>query len=202
VLQRRAADWLWHTRVLHAMYREPCRRFDTIEDYQAGSWPHPRRVIVKSEITAAGGPNQRFVVTNLDGDGRALYEDLYVQRGRVPERPIRELKCGLSADRLSSTRFFANALRLMCHVLAYAIVVLFREASASVPEVATQEVPTLRARLWKAGAIVCASVRRIHIDFAKHWPGRALFDRVCEAVRTFLASLTTAALPTRSDLLK
>ena len=202
VLERRAADWLWHVRVLHALYREPCRRFDTIEDYQAGSWPHPRRVIAKSEITATGGPNRRFIVTNLDGDPRALYEDLYVQRGRVPERPIRELKCGLSADRLSSTRFFANALRFMCHVLAYAIVVLFRDAAAAVPEVATQEVPTLRARLWKAGAIVSASVRRISIEFAKHWPGRALFDRVCEAVRKFLTSLTSPPLPACGGLLK
>jgi len=57
----------------------------------------------------------------------------------------------LQADRLSACGFGANSGRLLLQVVAYAIVVLFREANAAVPEVATAQVSTLRQRLWKGG---------------------------------------------------
>jgi hypothetical protein len=69
----------------------------------------------------------------------------YAQRGDVPERSIGELKNGLVIDRLSSHRFLANAFTVQYHLLAYALIVLFREASAEVPEVATCcQLPTIR----------------------------------------------------------
>ena len=114
-----------------------------IDDYQASGWPHPRRIIAKVEAMPQG-TNRRFVVTNLDGSPAEIYHGFYVKRGNVPERPIGPLKNGLGADRLSSPRFLANAWKLQCHVLAYAIYVLFQEANASVPEVAGKEVATLR----------------------------------------------------------
>jgi hypothetical protein len=49
-------------------------------------------------------------------------------------------------------------------------VVLFREAVAAVPEVATARVSTLRQRLWKIGARVVAGVRRIWFHLAETWP--------------------------------
>jgi len=132
-----------------------------LEDYQAGSWSRPRKIVAKVEINEQG-INRRFVVTNLSGDPRGIYDGFYVARGHVPEGPIGELKHGLALDRLSSHRFVANDLRLGLHMLAYAIVVLFREATASrVPEVARAEVSTLRATLFKVGASVETSVRRV-----------------------------------------
>ena len=133
------------------------------------------------------GSNRRFVVTNLEGSPVEIYHGFYVQRGNVSERPIGQLKNGLGADRLSSPRFLANAWKLQCHVLAYAIYVLFQEANASVPEVAGKEVATLRQQLFKAGAIVETSVRRIWIHFSGHWPRRSLFVRICEAGDRYLA---------------
>ena len=64
------------------------------------------------------------------------------------------MKNGLRCERLSSSGFSANAFRLLVHTLMYAIVVLFREATAAVPEVATATVTTLRQRLWKVGAVL------------------------------------------------
>ena len=84
-----------------------------------------------------------------------------MQRGEVPEQPIGEMKNGLRCDRLSACGFCANAFRLLVHALAYAIVVLFREAAAGVPEVATATVGTLRQRLWKVGAVVVTGARRM-----------------------------------------
>ena len=113
----------------------------------------------------AQGINRRFVVTNIKDAPRAIYHGFYVQRGDVPERPIGELKNGLAIDRLSSHRFLANAFTLQCHLLAYALVVLFREALQAVTEVSHVEIATLRHWIFKVGAVVQTSVRRIPLQF-------------------------------------
>jgi len=193
VLKRRVAGAVWDLEVLYALYREPMQRFQVFEDYQAGSWSRPRRIVAKIEINDKG-MNRRFVVTNLSGDPQGIYHGFYVQRGHVPEGPIGELKHGLALDRLSSHRFIANDLRLGLHVLAYAIVVLFREATAGVPEVAHAEVSTLRSKLFKVGATVETSMRRIWFHFSSSWPHRDLFARVLRALRDFVRRLESRAL--------
>lgn len=185
VLEQRTRLWQNYAEAHAALHEEPCCVFTELRDYQAGSWPHPRRVIAKCEVTAQGGPNRRFVVTNLSGPPRELYHDLYVKRGLYPERGIQELKHGLDMDRLSAHRFFANALTLQFHVLAYALWVLFREANAEVPEVAGHQLQTMRVRLFKVGALVKTSTRRVWFRLSSTWPGREIFVRVCQAVSEF-----------------
>ncbi len=75
--------------------------------------------------------------------------------------------------------------------------VLHREATAALPAVATAEVATLRQRLWKVGAVVQTSVRRIWFHVSASWPMRELLVQVYQAVRQFVASLRpeAAALP-------
>ena len=118
--------------------------------------------------------------------------------GAVPEKPIGELKNGLQMDRLSFHRFRANTLKLLEHTLAYALVVLHREATAAMPDVAKAEVSTLRLRLWKVGAVVKTSVRRIWFHFSETWPYRDLWVRVRQALTDFVAVLRQprTALPT------
>jgi hypothetical protein len=196
VLKERTAAALSDLECYYQFYchREPeVQRFEVIEDYQAESWSRPRRIVAKIEINRHG-VNRRFVVTNLCGDGRGIYHGFYVQRGAVPEKPIGELKNGLRMDRLSFHRFRANGLKLLEHTLAYALVVLHREAVAAVPEVAKAEVSTLRQRLWKVGAIVKTSVRRIWFHFSQTWPHRQLFVEVYQAVRGFVAQLRGEAV--------
>src|SRR5215471_12163237 len=162
--------------------RDPLvQRFEEVKDYQAGSWPHPRRVVAKIERTPAGS-QRRFVVTNLTAKPDEVYKDVYIQRGAVPEQPIGELKNGLRADRLSAHGFCANAWRLLVQGVAYALVVLFREANAKVPEVAQAEVSTLRQRLWKVPAVVVTSARRVVLRLSTGWPFHAVFGRVLQAV--------------------
>lgn len=172
---------------------ETARRFEVFEDYQAGTWSRPRRIVAKVEVNAQG-TNRRFVVTNLSGHPQGIYEGFYVQRGDVPESPIGELKKGLQADRLSAHSFRANGLRLLEHVLAYAIVALYREAAAAVPEVAKAEVSTLRQRLWKVAAVVKTSTRHIWFHFSETWPFLALWQRVHQAAMTFVAHLQGGAV--------
>jgi len=189
VLKRRTEMLLKYTQAHAELHGEPCCRFTQFDDYQAESWSHPRRIIAKCEVTAQGGPNRRFVVTNLTDRPESVYHGLYVKRGNYPERGIQELKHGLQMDRLSSHRFFANAFTLQCHVLAYALWILFREANANVPEVSRHQLQTVRAKLFKVGTLTHSSVRRIWFRISKTWPHRDLFVRACEAVANFTRRL-------------
>jgi Transposase DDE domain group 1 len=189
VLERATATALEQVELYYHFYgcRDPhVQRFEEIRDYQAGSWPHPRRVIAKVEINPQGS-QRRFVITNRAESPQEIYRGLYTPRGAVPEQPIGEMKNGLRCDRLSSCGFCANAFRLLVHALAYAIVVLFREASAEVEEVATATVGTLRQRLWKVGAVVVSSARRVWLRVSETWPYRGVWQRVHEAIQRFVA---------------
>jgi Transposase DDE domain group 1 len=190
VLQRATAQALAELELYQHFYgrREPLlQRFEELRDYQADSWPCARRVVAKIEV-GPGGSQRRFVVTNRAEPAAALYRDFYVQRGAVPEQPIGELKNGLRGERLSACGFCANAFRLLTHALAQAVVVLFREAVAAVPEVAQATVSTLRQRLWKVGAVVVTGPRRIWLHLPESWPSAGLWGRVQEAVRQFVAA--------------
>jgi hypothetical protein len=193
VLPRATDQALADLELYHRCYqhREPVvQRFESLTDYQADSWPHPRRIVAKIEVTPQGS-QRRFVVTDQTEPAAAVYRDFYVQRGRVPEQPIGEMKNGLQADRLSACGFCANAFRLLVHTLAYAIVVLFREAVAAVPEVATATVSSLRQRLWKVGAVVVTGVRRVWFHLSETWPYRELWGRVLAAVQSFVGQVAT-----------
>ena len=183
--------------------RDPhVQRFEVFEDYQAGEWLRPRRIVAKVEINRHG-VNRRFVVTNMSGHPQGLYQGFYVQRGAVPEQPIGELKNGLLADRLSFHHFRANSWKLLEHVMSYALVVLHREATTTIAEVAKAHVNTLRTRLWKVAAIVKTSVRHIWFHFSETWPHQDLWQRVYAAIIEFVAqiqqgrqgNLTTPAVP-------
>ena len=174
--------------------RDPhVQRFEEVKGYQAETWPRPRRVVAKVERTPQGG-QRRFVVTDLAEAPEAVYRDFYVERGAVPEQPIGELKHGLRADRLSAHGFCANALRLVLHVVAYALVVLFREAAAAagLTAVARATVGTLRQTLWKVGAVVRRSGRRLWLQVSANWPGERLWVGVGTAVVAFTPALARA----------
>jgi prophage DNA circulation protein len=47
------------------------QRFESLAEYQAESWPHPRRMVAKIEVTPVGS-QRRFVVTNLEEEASAV----------------------------------------------------------------------------------------------------------------------------------
>src|SRR5262249_22489910 len=87
--------------------------------YAAGSWDRARRVIVEGEPNAQGG-NPGFVVRNLPGNARGLYEVLYCQRGEMENR-VKEQQLMLFADRTSCSAFLANQFRLLLSAAAYVL---------------------------------------------------------------------------------
>jgi Transposase DDE domain group 1 len=191
VLQRATDCAAADVELYYAFYgdRDPwVQRFEEVRGYQAQTWTQPRRIVAKIERTPQGS-QRRFVVTNLTDPAEVVYREFYVQRGAIPEQPIGELKNGLRADRLSACGFCANALRLLLHVVAYAIVVLLRTAVSGVPEVTTATVGTLRQRLWKVGAVLECSPRRLVFHVSATWPDAGLWRRVAEAVRLYVAGV-------------
>jgi hypothetical protein len=156
----------------------PQRSFSTFR-YAAGTWPHPRRIVVKCEVTALG-TNVRYIIATRGGRSQELYE-WYTQRGGTIENYLQQLKTGFEGDRLSCRRFDANQFRLLLHAAAYNLLVLFREQSR-VPEIERADIHTLRRKLIKVGAIVKQSVRRVWLHLSSTWPFAEIFRRVYAAI--------------------
>jgi len=142
--------------------------------YQAKSWEHERRVIMKAEWLIQG-PNSRFVVTNLRDKPKELYE-FYTERGGTCEVRIDEFKNGLKADRLSCHRFVANQFRLFLHMASYWLVLRLREALKKT-EFASMQIQQLRLRLLKIGGQVIQTARRVWFRLASFCCGRILYEK-------------------------
>ena len=147
--------------------------------YRAGSWRRYRRVIIKAEVTHYGDrplrDNDRYLVTNLEGDPEEVYAGIYCLRGEVENR-LKELQYGLKADRLSCHAFTANQFRLILTAAAYALMQELRRA-ASGTAAARWQVSTLRERLLKLGAWLQASKRRVTLRLPQDAPWQAEWRR-------------------------
>jgi hypothetical protein len=140
--------------------------------YQAGTWDHPRRVIIKAKVVRLADreprDNPRFVVTNLHQTPRFLYETVYCRRGDIENR-IKELHHGLEIDRTSCCSFWANQLRVLLTAAAYVLMQELR-LRARGTAFARAQVWTLRDALLKLGAHVVPSVRRVVLHLPRAYP--------------------------------
>jgi hypothetical protein len=150
--------------------------------YAAGTWSRVRRVIAKAEHLKGDKANPRFVVTNLDGDGKTLYEDIYCQRGEMENR-IKEHQLGLFADRTSCHAFLANQFRVLLAAVAYVLVSHIRREALPSTELAHADVSTIRLKLFKIGAWVGRSVRRLVVRMASSYPWQATFRIAVDRLR-------------------
>ena len=152
----------------------PARRFkDFSYRPRKKAWSRPRRVIGKAEVTQ-GEDNPRFVVTSLSPrvwQDQPLYEQLYCARGDMENR-IKECQLDLFADRTSSATMRANQLRLWFASMAYVLTCALRRLGLNNTQFENAACSTLRLRLFKIGALVRTSVRRIKIAMASGHPWR------------------------------
>jgi hypothetical protein len=121
-LEARAQRLRWHAEQRWQQTGHPVRLYSDFF-YQAQSWPHPRRIAAKCEVSALG-VNLRFVVTNRCGTPEQIF-DWYDQRGQA-ENFIKELKNDFVADCIPSSAYRVNTFRLQLHALAYNLLALFR----------------------------------------------------------------------------
>ena len=69
--------------------RDKVRRFFQT-GYRTASWSRQRRIMARAEATSRG-TDIRFIVTNLPGRAKVLYERVYCARGRM-ENMIKDHK--------------------------------------------------------------------------------------------------------------
>jgi hypothetical protein len=177
VLERLACPWTHAAETCFEMTGEPQRLFGTF-GYAAGSWDRARRVIVKAEHNAQGD-NPRFVVSNLPGNARGLYEALYCQRGEMENR-VKEQQLMLFADRTSCSAFLSNQFRLLLSAAAYVLLEAVRRLGLSGTQMERAQVSTIRLRLFKVAAQVVISVRRVYLRLSSGFALRELFALVAE----------------------
>ncbi len=123
--------------------------------------------------------------------------DEYAERGESENRN-KELKCELSADRLSDHRYMANCFRMFLHCLANNLLVSLRRTIAAPPAESPDVLPavarsgrerrrhfnrrreadplgegqacTWRMRLIKVAARIKVTARRVRVFLSGSWP--------------------------------
>ena len=158
--------------VLHQATGKAARVFTEFDYRTTKSWSCSRRVVAKAEYLDKG-ENPRFVVTSLTSEQWAaqdFYEKFYCARGEMENR-IKEQMC-LFADRLSTDEMKGNQFRLYFSALAYTLIEALRRLGLKGTEWAQAQVDTIRLKLFKIGAIVRISVRRILCGSVQPIPGK------------------------------
>jgi hypothetical protein len=149
------------------------------------SWSRERRVIGKAEYLAKG-ENPRFVVTSLsqeEFDAATIYEQEYCARGDMENR-IKEQQLYLFADRTSARTMRANQLRLWLSSVAYVLVNTLREVALEGTELAQAQCHTIRLKLFKIGAAIRVSVRKVWVSLSTSYPYAEVFVRVFRKLRS------------------
>lgn len=150
--------------------------------YGAKSWKCERRVIARVEASAQG-VDCRFVVTNLAGTPRELYERGYCQRGSA-ENLVKAHKLHLASDRTSCTKATANQFRLLVHTAAYWLLHTLRSLAPKTSFWRKAQFDILRAHLIKVAGRVRETATRVEValpsNFAYPDSLRRLSGRVAQ----------------------
>jgi hypothetical protein len=169
--------------MLHQSTGKAVRLFTQFSYQTRKSWSGSRRVVAKAEYLDKG-ENPRFVVTSLSEQqwtAQDLYEKFYCARGEMENR-IKEQMC-LFADRLSTDEMKGNQLRLYFSALAYTLVEALRRLGLKGTQWAQAQVDTIRLKLFKIGAIVRISVRRILLQMSSAYPWKDIYAQAFHALR-------------------
>ena len=170
-------------RLQHQTTGKAARVFAQFSYQTHKSWSCSRRVVAKAEYLDKG-ENPRFIVTSLSADewaAQQLYEKFYCARGEMENR-IKEQMC-LFADRLSTDEMRGNQLRLYFSAMAYTLVEALRRLALKGTEWAQAQVDTIRLKLFKIGAIVRVSVRRVVLQMSSAYPWKHIFAHAFHALR-------------------
>lgn len=145
--------------------------------YGAHTWDRERRVIARVEHSSKGS-NPRYVVTNLPGNPKKLYERIYCARGEMENRIKEQMQ--LFADRTSAHRWWPNQFRLLLSSLAYVLMETIRRLGLKGTELARAQVTTIRLKLLKIGAVILRNTRRVRFLLSSAHPYQHLYRLVAQ----------------------
>ena len=173
---------------LAARLAPAARVFAELEYRTLDSWSRSRRVVGKAEYLPKGA-NPRFVVTSLaatEREAQPLYEEDYCGRGDMENR-IKEQQLMLFADRTSTATLRANQLRLYFSSVAYLLLEALRRLGLSGTAQARAQCQTMRLQLFKIGALVRVTVRKVWVSLSSACPYQHLFEQVWSNLRRAVA---------------
>jgi hypothetical protein len=178
-LRRRIKRTMKKARREYVRTRKAARRFTDFWYKTRDTWSRKRRVIAKAEYLAKG-ENPRFVVTSYTAKeygNQTLYETEYCARGEMENR-IKEQQLFLFADRTSTHEMRSNQIRLWFSSVAYMLIEAFRRLGLQGTEMEQAQCNTIRLKLFKLGARIRVTARRVLISFASSYPYQDLFQFV------------------------
>ena len=138
--------------------------------YAAKTWNVQRQVIARIEASAQGS-DCRFVVTNLTGSPRWLYEEVYCARGQA-ENLIKAHKLHLASDRTSCSKATANQFRLLVHTAAFWLLHTLRNVVPKASFWRDAQFDTIRLALIKVAGRVTELATRIKVALPSAYPYR------------------------------
>jgi hypothetical protein len=141
--------------------------------YAAETWSTERRVIVRVEASVQGA-DSRFIVTNLAGTPRWLYEVVYCARGQA-ENLVKAHKVHLASDRTSCSKATANQFRLVLHTAAYWLLHTLRGLAPRRSFWREAQFDTVRFALIKVVGRVGELVSRIELALPSGYPYQRSF---------------------------
>jgi Transposase DDE domain group 1 len=178
VLRARVADLAEDAAVSRALGEgDKVRRFRAFR-YAARSWKAPRQVVARIEASTHGS-DSRFIVTNLKGTPRWLYESVYCQRGQA-ENLIKAHKLHLASDRTSCPRATANQFRLLVHTAAYWLLHTLRGLAPKTSFWRDAQFDTIRLALIKVAARVTEMKTRIKVALPSCYPHQTSWALLAE----------------------
>jgi hypothetical protein len=164
------------------------------------SWSQRRRVIAKAEHLRKGA-NPRFVVTSLaktQFDAREVYEQQYCARGDMENR-IKEQQLQLFSDRTSCSTMRANELRMWFSAVAYSLTIALRRLGLQNTDLQKAQPETIRLKLFKIGAQIRVTVRKVWIALAESYPYQHLFEAAWTNLKSAADCLFNQARSPRPD---
>lgn len=176
-----AAPWREQCAMRRCWTRPTVRRFHQLP-YRAREWSRSRKIIARVEATALG-TDARFIVTNLQGRGKALYEKVFCARGAA-ENLIKDMKRWTRSDKTACSRWEANQFRLFLHVGAYWLLHGLRRAAPKRSRWRGATFETIRRTFVKIAVRVEELKGKIKLAFPASYPQAAMLAAMTGAITT------------------
>jgi len=176
-----AAPWRAQCEARRSRRKPFVRRVHQLS-YKGREWSRERKLIARIEATGLG-TDARFVVTNLSGRGKTLYEKVFCARGAA-ENLIKNMKRFTRSDKTACSRWQANQFRLFLHVGAYWLLHSLQRAAPKRSRWCGATFETIRRTFVKIAVRVEELKGKIKLAFSASYPQAAMLAVMTGAITT------------------
>jgi hypothetical protein len=176
-----AAPWREQCDIRRSRMKPTVRRFHQLS-YRAREWSRSRKLVARVEATSMG-TDVRFIVTNLEGRAKTLYEKVFCARGNA-ENLIKDMKRWTRSDKTACSRWEANQFRLFLHMGAYWLLHSLRRAAPKRSRWRGATFETIRRTFVKIAVRVEELKGRIKLAFPASYAQAAMLVVMTGAITT------------------